>query len=475
MARFARYVERIRDRDQPSVVLHSGDVSIGDPIFSLFLGGPELSLLARIGVDALAVGNHEFDLDPTTLLGTLAGVFGASPPYPLLSCNLDLSQVPGLDAYIDDFRVVPAGALRVGVFGITTPSTNMISMPDPVAVLEDVVPRAALAASTLRSVYGCEIVVMLSHLGLLGDYLVGEYAPGVDVILGGHDHLLFAEPVTLEGPSGPVYLAHAGEYYRYAGRMRMRVDGRGVRVHQYDLVPLDHRHKEDPTVRAQVGMLAAQVEQTFPGMYTQVVTVADRFLDERVLEPLALGFHDTGVGNLYTDALKRRGQTDLAVQPSGQTASPIHPGPVLPVDLFHVNGYGFNAVDGLGFLVETFSIPGAVLWGGIEYGLATLEASDDLLIQVSGNVRYGYDPTEPPLSRLQWITIDGQALDPNALYSVTANQFVRMFVEDLAPGYVFNVQPLGITEFRVLLDHVGMYGLSPQYPAGRILAYEEQP
>jgi hypothetical protein len=50
-----------------------------------------------------------------------------------------------------------------------------------------------------------------------------------------------------------------------------------------------------------------------------------------------------------------------------------------------------------------------------------------------------------------------------------------MFVEDLAPGYVFNVQPLGITEFRVLLDHVGMYGLSPLYPDGRILAYEREP
>lgn len=475
-ARAVAYVDRIRDRDQPSLVLHGGDLSIGDPIFSRFYAVPELSLLGQAAFDAVTVGNHEFDLGPLALLQTLTGVYGANPPFPLLSCNLDLSDptVAGLDFYIDGETILQAGDLRIGVFGMTTPATNDLSQPDPVYVFEDIVPRATVAARSLNMA-GCDAVVMLSHLGEYLDWVVATYTPGIDVILGAHDHLFFTEPVMLTSPSGPVAYAHAGELYRCAGRMRLRFDRRGVTVHQYELVPLGHRIKEDPMYRAQIDQFALGVEQLVPEMYSHVVTVATEFLDERVWHPLDLGYHDTGVGNLVADAWQLRGGTDIAVQASGFQTEPIYPGPILPVDLFHVNGYGFNAVDGLGFHLFTFQVPGLVVWGVLEETLATLELSDDLLVQVSGNMQYGYDPTEPPGSRLKWILVDGQPIDPNLLYSVTANEGILAFIANAAGPYLVNVQPLGVTEFQALWDYVEAHGLNARYPAGRVLAFDSTP
>ncbi|RPI59283.1 MAG: hypothetical protein EHM44_12390, partial [Ignavibacteriales bacterium] len=54
---------------EPNVLfLHAGDISIGDVFFNKNIQIPELQILDAIGVDAMTLGNHEFDLGPSTLL-----------------------------------------------------------------------------------------------------------------------------------------------------------------------------------------------------------------------------------------------------------------------------------------------------------------------------------------------------------------------------------------------------------------------
>ena len=70
---------------EPDVLLlHAGDVFQGDLFFNVYFGVPELQRMAAIGFDAMAVGNHEFDLGPEELAGILTqGFASGSGPAPL--------------------------------------------------------------------------------------------------------------------------------------------------------------------------------------------------------------------------------------------------------------------------------------------------------------------------------------------------------------------------------------------------------
>ena len=56
------------------LTLHAGDFSIGDLFYNKYFGVPELQILKSL-VDAITVGNHEWDLTPAAFLGTLQNAF----------------------------------------------------------------------------------------------------------------------------------------------------------------------------------------------------------------------------------------------------------------------------------------------------------------------------------------------------------------------------------------------------------------
>lgn len=475
LARAATIVEKTRRQRQAVLTLHSGDFCMGDPTFNFFFGVPELQLLAGMGVDAMAVGNHEFDLTPMSLLGALVAASTSGPVVPLLSANLDFSdpQVQALQTFVQPYTIREVGGLRIGIFGMTTPTTSVLSLPAPVVVSSELGLIAAQTVGALQQAQ-CDVVVMLSHLGVEFDELIARNVPGIHLILGGHDHFEMVMPLQLTGPLGePVTIVQTSGYYRQMGRMEVRWHQGHVDVRHYDLIDLDASVPEHAAFRAPVAALRQQVEQLVPGMYTSQVAYALRTYDEKVHDLTLPGRHDTAVGNFVADALLHAGGTDLAVEPCGSTAQPIHRGPVLPVDLFRTVGYGFNTTNGLGFRVCTFRIPGLGLLGGLEMTLASLPDDSDFLVQVSRGFAYRYDPDQPVGLRLQEATLHGTPLDPLAIYRVTANEFVLAFLRDYLQLPVFDVQVQNLTEFEAVVQYAAGRGvLVPWYPLPRVVAVD---
>ena len=66
IARAVSVIGQIQATEENVLFLHAGDVFIGDPMFNKYFGVPELQILASLGCDALTLGNHEFDLYPST-------------------------------------------------------------------------------------------------------------------------------------------------------------------------------------------------------------------------------------------------------------------------------------------------------------------------------------------------------------------------------------------------------------------------
>ena len=51
-------------------------------------------------------------------------------------------------------------------------------------------------AEKLRKEEGCTLIIALTHMRIHNDRIFAEKVPGVDLVLGGHDHFYAMEAVT---------------------------------------------------------------------------------------------------------------------------------------------------------------------------------------------------------------------------------------------------------------------------------------
>ena len=470
MAKAATVIGEIRARDPNVLLLHAGDVFHGDLFFNAYFGVPEFQLMKQLGFDAMAVGNHEFDFGPDVLAGSLQAAFG-SDTLPLLSANLDLSGYQALTTWIRPSVLKEVGGVRIGIFGMTVPD-DVMNQPSPVVILGAGDPAALMAiagqqVATLRAA-GADVVICLSHLGVQYDRALAANVPGIDFIVGGHDHDVFATPLSVTNPEGKqTLIMQAGQHYQYVGCLRFTVDGGGVKVDRYALLPVDRRVEPLAPVQAVVDDLKQGIVAAYGDVYGLKLATAVGDLETTTNREQVR--RDSPMGDLITDALCARTGTDLGITANGLISEGISRGPIVGVDLFRPVSYGYDPATGLGLKIATFDISGAELVKALEVGLAYLGVNEDFFLQVSG-MRFVYDACAPAGERVVpgSIRIGGRRLDPEAMYSVTVNEAIAMLLP-LMNVQVENLQLLPDLEFDVLKDFVVGLQRVNYRPEGRIV------
>jgi 2',3'-cyclic-nucleotide 2'-phosphodiesterase/3'-nucleotidase len=203
LAQVATIVKRIRaEADHPVLVLDSGDTIQGTPLEQFAHvrwsePSPTIEAMNRIGYDAMAVGNHEFNFGLDVLRRA-----ERQADFPFLSANT-VTAATGAPAF-PSRMVVTAGGVRIGIVGLVTPHIPSWERPENIRGLAfrpmDEVARDVVAS--LRRDDGCDLVVVLAHTGFeeasedpsvvtddTENYgLRLARIPGVDVLLTGHTH-----------------------------------------------------------------------------------------------------------------------------------------------------------------------------------------------------------------------------------------------------------------------------------------------
>ena len=190
-ARFKSLLDQRRTAVGNSIFVSSGDNFLAGPVLNVSRETGTLydaRFINALGYDALAIGNHEFDLGP----GFLADFIGAvDSSVPFLSANLDFSGEAELQALADAGRIRPrtvvtlADGSEVGLIGLTTPDLPTISNPGNVSASGDLARIVNEQAAALEA-EGVTNVVLLSHLqGIDAEIgLIGQLV-GVDAVIGG--------------------------------------------------------------------------------------------------------------------------------------------------------------------------------------------------------------------------------------------------------------------------------------------------
>ncbi len=431
ISRAATVIGMTKMTEQNVLTLHGGDSFIGDLFFNKFLSVPEFQILNSLGLDAMAVGNHEFDLTPAYLDTALRNSFPPGYGFPLISSNVNLDDptVQPLKDYIFPFITKQVGNVKVGMFSLLTPETNLFSQPDSAKVSDDIAGTALVMIDTLNSL-GCDLIICLSHLGILYDQDIASNIPGINIIISAHDHLRTDQPVEITDPLGrTTYIVQADAFYKCIGKMKIAVTQTGMELIDYSLINLDETIPEEPTIKATIDGLISEIENTWGPVYTQQIGTATDFFEEVATNLGENGPHDTPIGNLVTDAYRWKTGTELGITVGGSTAQPIYQGPLVGADAFRVVGYGFNEVNGLGFRIVKFKLTGADLVAGLEFGLSMAEYNDELFPQVSG-MSYSYNLANSVGQRIVSAQVGGIPLDPQQEYSITSNEFLLFALND---------------------------------------------
>ena len=476
IARMSALIKEIKAKNQNVLALNAGDVFVGSFEFNKYLGYPELEIMQGL-YDAMALGNHEFDLGLDALLGVLSGQLAGDSPItlPVLCANINLSAHAALQNFVKPFLVKQVGSVKIGVFGVVNTDPQNYA-PDVAGLLLDPFQAAGEAAYQLKNAEGCALVICLSHLGTPSDIQGLSQVPGIDVIVGGHSHDVFDQP---QVPGGKI-IVQAGEFGLYLGELKLKLNGGQVELEKYTLHAINETVRRDPWLLLKLAILRVGIalDPRFGPVYTKGVAWASKDLTKKWEQ--GSPNRDTPLGNLVADALKKgvKGEgftADIALEANGYMAYKINKGRVVGNDVLRVVPYGYDPASGLGFKIKSVLLAGAQILAGLEYSVTYVEYTDELSLQVSG-LEFKYDSSKPPagsigqISRLDpySVKVNGQPLNPNGLYWVALNEQLLNFLQ--ANGLVpFQVIDTGLFEYNLVRDYMDTLNILDYSSEGRIV------
>lgn len=215
IAERASLVKKIRAEETNVLLLDAGDVFQGTPWFDVYGGKVDFELMTKMGYDAMAVGNHEFDLGPDGFAEA-----ASAAGFPFLASNYFTGNTP-LNPFVERQIIKETDGFKIGIFGLGIQLKNIVNPEqygdvryrDPVIVSNRVI-------ESLRDFHKCDYVICLSHLGYryeddrIDDITLAQSVSGIDLIIGGHTHTFIDEPVSVENPEGTIthitQMGHSG-------------------------------------------------------------------------------------------------------------------------------------------------------------------------------------------------------------------------------------------------------------------------
>ncbi|MEO5742581.1 MAG: bifunctional metallophosphatase/5'-nucleotidase [Vicinamibacterales bacterium] len=400
LSRAATVLRRLERGRAPVLMTLGGDYLSPSAIGTALIDGQPLGgrqmvdVLNQVGLDWAVLGNHEFDVSEAAFRTRLA-----ESRFRVVSSNVtDVNGQPFPGTVRSAIVPIQAGGrvIRLGIIGLTIDSTRrpwVLYAPPVVAAREQL---AHLEGKV-------DAVVALTHLSLAGDQDLVTQVPGIDLVLGGHEHENW---VLRRGPNfTPIVKADANA--RTAAIVTLMFGPANTRpavTVRFDV--LDESVPQDAAVQDVVRKWMAIALDAFRKNGFEpdrVVATVTEPLDGR---ESVVRNHPGRLTDLITAAFDHEaGGVDVAILNAGSVRidDVVQPGPVTQYDVLRILPFGGR--------VTRAAMDGELLRSVLDTGLANRGTGGSL--HARGTGRDGN----------QWV-VGGKPLDVSARYTVAMTDFL---------------------------------------------------
>ncbi|EPJ2748844.1 bifunctional UDP-sugar hydrolase/5'-nucleotidase UshA [Vibrio parahaemolyticus] len=374
MAARKTLIDDLRDEIQAEggsvLLLSGGDINTGVPESDLQDAEPDFKGMSKIGYDAMALGNHEFD-NPLDVLFKQQDWAN----FPMLSANI-YDKKTGKRLF-QPYAMFNKQGIKIAVIGLTTEDTAKLGNPEFIGQVDFRDPKveAKELIAELKKTENPDLIFAVTHMGHYENGNRGINAPGdvalarylnegdLDMIVGGHSQ----EPVCMEGPNvikknfkpgdecqpdqqNGTYIVQAHEWGKYVGRADYEFRNGELSMVSYDLIPVNLKKKinvdgqsqrvfvqdEITQDKAMLDFLRPFQEKGQSQLNVKIAESNGKLEGDRDV----VRFQQTNLGRLIATAHMERAKADFAVMNSGGVRDSIEAGEITYKDVLTVQPFG---------------------------------------------------------------------------------------------------------------------------------------
>ncbi len=352
------------------LLLSGGDINTGVPESDLQDAEPDFKGMSKIGYDAMALGNHEFD-NPLEVLFKQQEWAN----FPMLSANI-YDKETGKRLF-QPYAMFNKQGIKIAVIGLTTEDTAKLGNPEFIGEVDfrDPKEEAKKVIAELKETEKPDLIFAVTHMGHYENGNRGVNAPGdvalarylnegdLDMIVGGHSQ----EPVCMEGPNvikknfmpgdeckpdvqNGTYIVQAYEWGKFVGRADYEFRNGELSMVSYDLIPVNLKKKikvngESQRVliqdeinqdEAMLEFLRPYQEQGHDKLNVKIAESNGKLEGDRNV----VRYQQTNLGRLIATAHMERTKADFAVMNSGGVRDSIEAGDITYKDVLTVQPFG---------------------------------------------------------------------------------------------------------------------------------------
>lgn len=284
LSRISTIVNRQRMQDRDAIIIDAGDFNRGNPMTDMYNtlrnneNNPVVSVMNRIGYDAVVPGNHEFDYGIESLKKIKREAL-----FSLVGANVYYNNEPLFKPY----KVINRKGISIGIIGFTTTSALRYNSGDDISGIriEDISESAERHFRVLREQKKVDVIIAIVHSGIEGIYnapadetdvrKVAELSIKPDVIISGHSHMVIPY-MTING----VIIQSPGAMGIGAGKLELKLGKRGEKweivsssgsfvpsfnenVDKYiDREAKEYRDNTNSYINTKLGVLSSSTEYT---------------------------------------------------------------------------------------------------------------------------------------------------------------------------------------------------------------------
>lgn len=367
LARMYTKIKQIRDEEENSVYIHTGDTIQGGATSMFTRGQAMVDVMNLMKVDVFAPGNWEFVYGVPRFLELFGGSNPLAPWNTIAANAYYTGQAPFTDKapgerLVPPYVVKKIGGIKVGFMGFTTnrgpqvvgskvtqgvvfSAGEGITLPNGTVIP----PEVPELISTLRNVEGVDLVVMLSELGLAGNLRLAEKYPGIDIVFSSDMHE--ETNVAVVASTGTI-LVEEGEDGAQVGELEIEFKDGRISEWKWTAHDIDERIREDKRIARKI----EEVEHPFhagpdfvPGRfvnpfngtklmqpldtvvgYTTIPLSRNNFSHEDMPAVIEGSGHD-----FLTDAFRAMTGAQIGAIRGFRYNNSIAPGPITLDDLYH--------------------------------------------------------------------------------------------------------------------------------------------